>query len=79
LSGYGITDATKKYSVDLAGSTTSYTVTHNLGTTDVLVDVYDNATFETVEVDVVRTSASVVTITFAAAPSSNAYRAVVIG
>jgi len=79
LSGYGITDATKKYSVDLAGSTTSYTVTHNLGSTDVLVNVYDNSTFETVEVDVVRTTASVVTITFAVAPSSNAYRAVVIG
>lgn len=79
LAGYGITDATKKYSTDLTGSNTSYTVTHNLNTRDVVVNVYDNATYDTVEVDVVRTDANTVTITFASAPSSNAYRAVVIG
>ena len=76
-----VTDGfTKKYSVSVGNSSdTSFTVTHNLSTRDVQVQVYDNATYDTVEVDIVRTSTSVVTITFATAPSSNAYRVVVIG
>jgi len=70
----------RKFTVDVGNSaSTQFTVTHNLDTRDVLVQVYDNATYETVEVDVVRTSTSVVTITFATAPSSNAYRVVVTG
>lgn len=70
----------RKYSTNVGNSaSTQFTITHNLGTRDVLVQVYDNATYETVEVDVVRTSTSVVTITFATAPSSNAYRVVVTG
>jgi hypothetical protein len=82
----GITDAklastfTKKYSTLIGdGAATSIAVTHSLGTRDVLVEIYDAATYETVFVDVVRTSTSVVTVTFAVAPASNAYRAVVIG
>ena len=43
------------------------------------MQVFDNATYESVEVDVVRTSTTVVTITFAVAPSTNAYRVVVTG
>lgn len=70
----------RKYSTNVGNSaSTQFTITHNLGTRDVLVQVYDNATYETVEVDVVRTSTSAVTITFATAPSSNAYRVVVTG
>lgn len=70
----------RKYSTDVGNSaSTQFTVTHNLGTRDVLVQVYDNATYETVETDVVRTSTSAVSITFATAPSSNAYRVVVTG
>lgn len=59
------------------GTNTSYAVTHNLGTRDVIVQVFDNATFETVFLDVVRTSTNVVTLTFASAPASNAYRVLV--
>ena len=61
------------------GSATSIALTHNLGTKDVTVQVYDSATNDTVEVDVVRTSTSVVTLGFAVAPASGAYRAVIIG
>jgi len=61
------------------GSATSFTVTHNLGTRDVAVQVYDAASYDTVIADVVRTSTSVVTVSFASAPSSNAYRVVVTG
>jgi len=61
------------------GSATSFAVAHNFGTRDVVVNVYDNATWDTVEVDVVRTDTNNVTVSFTTAPSSNAYRVVVIG
>ena len=61
-----------------AGST-STTVTHNFGTKDVIVQIYDNTTNDTVYADVVRTSTSVVTVTFATAPSADAFRIVVTG
>ena len=71
---------TKKYSATIGdGSNTAYTITHNLGTRDCVVNVYDISTYETVEVDVVRTNTTTVTVTFASAPSSNSYRVVVIG
>lgn len=61
------------------GSATSIAVSHNLGTRDVVVDVFDNATYDTVECDVIRTDTNTVTVSFAAAPASNAYRVVVVG
>jgi hypothetical protein len=62
------------------GSSTSITVTHNLGTKDVIVQVYDNTTpFAQVEVDVEHTSTTAVTIRFTTAPASAAYRCVVAG
>lgn len=61
------------------GSNTSFTVTHNLGTQDVIVQIWDKATYDTVIADVVRTNTTSVTVTFASAPSSNAYRVVVTG
>jgi len=59
----------------------TWAVTHNLGTQDVTVQVYDLSTSAQVEVDVVRTSTSVVTLSWVAAenvPADN-YRVVVIG
>ncbi len=61
------------------GSATAIAVTHNLGTDDVVVEVYDASNKETVVCDVDRTSTNAVTLTFASAPSSNAYKVVVIG
>lgn len=70
----------RKYATDVGNSaSTQFTVTHNLGTRDVVVNVYDNSTYETVEVDVARTTTSAITVTFAVAPSTNAYRVVVTG
>jgi len=70
----------RRYATNVGNSaSTVFTITHNLGTRDVVVQVYDNATYETVEVDVARTSTTVVTLTFATAPSSNAYRVVITG
>lgn len=71
---------TKKYSLTVGDNiNTQHTVTHNLGTRDVTVQVYDISTYETVEVDVVRTDTNNVTVSFAEAPASNSYRVVVVG
>jgi hypothetical protein len=59
------------------GSSTIFDVVHNLGTRDVIVQVYDNATYETVFVDVARTNTSTLALTFATAPALNAYRVLV--
>ena len=58
-------------------SATSFALTHGLGTRDVVVVIYDNTTYEEVITDVVLTSTSVVTVSFAVAPASNAYRVVI--
>ena len=62
------------------GSATSYVVTHNLSTRDVIIRVFPNSgEYDDVEVDVQRTSTTTATLVFATAPASNAYRVVVIG
>ena len=53
-------------------SQTSHVFTHNLGTTNVMVQLFDTSTTETVYADVVRTSTSVVTATTAANASLTA-------
>ena len=60
-------------------SNTAFTITHNFGTRDVLVQVYDASTYETVIADTVRTSTTVVTVTFATAPATDSYRVVITG
>ena len=59
------------------GSATSIAVTHNLGTQDVIVQLYDASSLDTVYADVVRTSTSVVTIDFASAPATNDIRVLI--
>lgn len=63
----------------ITGSIT-WTVTHNLNTSNVAVAVYQNSTNALVDTDVVTTSANVVTITFNSATlTGSEYRTVVIG
>lgn len=59
----------------------TWAVTHSLGTKDITVQVYDIATDAQVEVDVVRTSTSVVTLSWVAGANvtADSYRVVVIG
>lgn len=60
------------------GSATSFTVTHNLGTRDVTVEVYRNSgNYDTVLAEVRRPSVNSVQIVFDTAPASNAYRVIV--
>jgi hypothetical protein len=62
------------------GTALSYTLTHNLGTRDIQVQVYDNASpYAQVETDVEHTSTTTATIKFAAAPTTNQYRVVIVG
>jgi hypothetical protein len=59
----------------------TWTITHDLGTRNVLVQVFDTASYDQVEVDVVRTSTTVVTLSWvsSATVSANSYQVVVIG
>ncbi len=82
-SGFAIDTAVvvRKYGANVGdGSATSYTISHNLGTKDVNVTVYDNSSpYAEVVVDVQHTSTSAITLLFSVAPTSNQYRVVVQG
>jgi hypothetical protein len=73
----------RKWSSDITTTVITpftFAATHNLGTRDVSVAVYSNSSpYGEVEVDVDHTSTSVVTLTFAAAPTAGAYRVVITG
>jgi hypothetical protein len=71
----------RKYGVDVGnGSATSYTITHNLGTRDVQVTVYENSgSYAEVICDVNHATTNTVTLLFSVAPTSNQYRVVVQG
>ncbi len=57
---------------------TSIVVTHNLGTRDVQVTVFDNTTpWDEFDVQVQHTSTNTVTVIFGAPPALDAYRVVV--
>lgn len=61
------------------GTSTSIAVTHNLGSRDVIVQVYNaGAPYETVTCGVQRTDANTVTLVFSQAPAANAYRVVIV-
>jgi len=59
----------RQYKVTVSGSVAP-SVTHSLNSLDVIVQLYDSVTFETVFADVVRTNLNVVTITFGAIPTN---------
>ena len=72
----------QKYTGTITGdnSKTNFTITHGLGSKDVIVQVYEGSSSEDVIVDVTRTTVSAVTIGFASAPASGAtYKVVIIG
>lgn len=58
---------------------TSKTINHALGTSDVMVQIYDKANGETIEIDSVdRTDANNVTVTASVAPNASAWRVLII-
>lgn len=84
---YVTANSTAKYTGTITGtgSLNSFTVTHNLGTRDVIVQVYQTSAtpdtqYASIEVDIVRTSASVVTVSFASnVANGDTYNVIVHG
>jgi hypothetical protein len=68
-----------KYSTNVGdGSATSYTITHNLGTRDVIVSVYEaSGSYAEVICDVNHATTNTITLLFSVAPTLNQYRVVV--
>jgi hypothetical protein len=68
-----------KYATSIGdGTATSYTVTHNLATKDVIVSIYDNASpYAEVMADVEHTTTNTITVLFSVAPTTDKYRVVV--
>ena len=70
--------AARSFSTSIGdGSATAITVTHNLNSRDVIIQLYDNSSYDTILADVVRTTVDTATISFAAAPSSGDVRVLV--
>lgn len=60
------------------GVATTYNIVHNLGTEDIVWDVYEIASGDSVGVGFSRAGANAVDITMNPAPASNAFRVVII-
>jgi hypothetical protein len=70
----------RKFAQTLGASATSYSVTHNLNTSDVTIQVFESASpYSQVEVDVQKTDLNSITLNFATAPTAGEYRVVVVG
>ena len=63
----------EQYSASIGGAT-SIAVTHNLGTRDVMVQLYDNSSYDTVYADVTRNTTDQVTVDFTTAPTAGDIR-----
>ena len=79
LAGY--TGFAKKYAASIGdGSNTSLTVTHNLGTRDVVVEVFRNSgNYDKIIVETRHATTNTVDVVFASAPTSTPFRVVVTG
>jgi hypothetical protein len=68
-----------KYATNVGdGTNTSYTITHNLATRDVIVSLFDNSSpYAEVMADVEHSTTNTITLLFSVAPTTNKYRVVV--
>ena len=70
----------RKYAAAVGdGTSTSITITHNLGTRDVQVTLYDATSYAEVMADVTHATTNTITLAFSVAPTSSQYRVVVFG
>jgi hypothetical protein len=58
---------------------TVFQINHSLGTRNVLVEIYDNITYETIMTKIARTTINSITVSFATVIPTNSYTVVVIG
>jgi hypothetical protein len=71
---------TRKISTAIGnGTASSFIIQHGFNTRDVLVQVYDSSSYDTVIADTIRTDANNVTVQFSGSPASNAFTVVIIG
>jgi hypothetical protein len=70
----------RKYTTTIGdGVTTLYTVTHSLGSENVVTSITNTATREVVDADVINAGANDITIEFAEAPAEGAYTVTILG
>ena len=70
----------RRYATNIGNtSATTFTITHNLNSLDVIVQVYTVSDGSEVMADVSRTGVNTVSVAVASAPSTDQYRVVVIG
>lgn len=67
-------DATES---SVAKSTNTYTVTHSLGSRDVMVEVYHATNYDTVFVDIARDTTDTITVAFASSVTDGDYRVLI--
>lgn len=66
------------YAVNIGdGTATSFTVTHNLNTKDVTIELTEVSTGETVYADTARPTVNTITVAFAVAPTTAQYRVII--
>jgi phage-related tail fiber protein len=68
----------KRFAVNVPSGSTTATITHNLGTLDVGISVYEIATGDKVFPDERAATTNTVVLTFAVAPTTGQYRCVVL-
>lgn len=59
------------------GTLTTIPVTHNLGTRDIIVQLFDMSSYDTIFADVVRTNANTINLSFGTAPALNDIRVLI--
>lgn len=69
----------KHYAANVPAGSTATVITHNLGTTDLIVQVQEISTMNLVLCDINFTTINTVTLTFATAPTAGQYRVVIDG
>ena len=80
LAGYLSNGAyAKKFAGNVGdGSNTTFTITHNLNSRDIIVQVQDASSYAIVETEVIAKTVNTVEVSFNVAPASNAYRVTIL-
>lgn len=79
IDGAGVLSAAHKFTTIIGdGNATTFTITHNMNSSDVIVQISDVTTHEVVLANVAITSENAISVNFATAPAASAYKVVII-